>query len=73
MSVISVLTALLPFVAVVVFVVTLVRKTRSAPPKGIAGYDLTNGTGVRYAQVRAPGIHLSTPSSITILQCWGAH
>ncbi|MBB2890678.1 hypothetical protein [Flexivirga oryzae] len=69
MRLFSLLVTALPLVAVVVVVLLVIRTSRKMPAKGRARYDVANGSGVWYAQVRAPGIRLTTLRNM--LNDWG--
>lgn len=61
MLAVSILTSAAMFALVMVTLVMVLRMTGLAPRKGIAGYDLTTGTGVWYAQMRPLGVTPRTP------------
>lgn len=64
MKFLSLLITVLPVILVIGFVVFVLRSSRRAPARGSASYNVAAGTGVWFAQVRAPGWHVSTPLSM---------
>ena len=58
MRVVSWILMVLPVLMVVGLIGYVLRSIRNSPTRGSAGYDVSAGSGVWFAQVRAPGFHL---------------
>jgi hypothetical protein len=69
MRVVSWILMVLPVLMVVALIRYVLRNNRNSPARGSAGYDVATGSGVWFAQVRAPGFHLTTPRNMA--DGWG--
>lgn len=69
MRVVSWILMIAPVILALGFVRLVLRSNRNAPATGSAGYDVATGTGVWFAQVRAPGWRITTLHSMA--SNWG--
>lgn len=55
---------IIPAIMLVGLIRRALKNSRDAPARGSAGYDVATGQGVWFAQVRAPGLHFTTPRNM---------